>query len=102
MTPFEIPLQSTPQKLSIALGDTTYVLTITWNPPSQCWILSIADANNVPVAEGIALVTGADLLEQLDYLGFTGALIVETDHDIDALPTFENLGSTSHVYFVTP
>jgi hypothetical protein len=46
------------------------------------------------------LVTGADLLEQFGYLDLGGAFIVQTDHDIDAVPTFANLGTAGRLYFV--
>jgi hypothetical protein len=46
-------------------------------------------------------VPGIDLLEQFGYLNFGGELRVETDFDKNAPPTSANLGSQSHLYFVT-
>jgi hypothetical protein len=45
-----------------------------------------------PDPQGVPLVTGVDLLAQYAYLGFIGSLVVQTDHDPDATPTYENLG----------
>jgi uncharacterized protein DUF6983 len=47
------------------------------------------------------LVTGADLLAQYKHLGFTGALVVQTVSNPDAVPTFANLGDDGQVYWVT-
>ena len=48
------------------------------------------------------LVPGVDLLAQYRYLGFTGSLVVQTDNDPNADPTYDSLGQTSQLYFVTP
>jgi hypothetical protein len=98
---FEIPLTPTPQKFGITLGGVDYILTVTWEAvPDGGWVLSIADSSNRPIINGIKMVTGANLLAGYEYLGLTGTLAVQTDHDTDALPTFDNLGLTSHLYFV--
>lgn len=102
MTPFEIPLQAASQKFSITLAQVAYVVVVRWNPRMQSWVIDMLDASEAPILEGVPLVTGADLLEPYRYLGFGGAMIVQTDHDQDAVPTFENLGLTSHLYFLTP
>lgn len=47
------------------------------------------------------MITGANLLEQYAYLGIDVDLRVQTDNDPDKLPTFENLGITSHLYAAT-
>lgn len=100
MTPYELPLQATPQSLTIELAGSTYQLTVRWNTVAVCWVMDIADSAGVPLVQGIPLVTGADLLEQLGYLEIGGALVCQTDTDLMAPPTFTNLGSTGHVFFV--
>lgn len=97
---FEIPLNPQAQSFLIPLAGTTYSLRLYWNTPASCWGLDIADASAAPLVRGIPLVTGVDLLAQYAYLNFPGALICQTDHDPDAVPTFTNLGLTSHLYFV--
>jgi hypothetical protein len=41
-------------------------------------------------------------LQQYQYLGFGVALLVATDGDLDAVPTYDNLGQQSHLYFYVP
>lgn len=101
-TPFLIPLDATPQSLSIGLGGVLYTLIVKWCWPAQCWIIDILDSNGTPLLSGIAIVTGADLLDQFEYLGFGGQFIVQTNNDTDAVPTFDNLGSQGNLYFVVP
>jgi len=98
---FEIPLTPTPQRFGITLANVDYNLTVYWaDAQDGGWVLDIYDANGRPKLTGVKLVTGANLLEGFEYLGFTGTLAVQTDHDTDALPTFDNLGLTSHLLFV--
>lgn len=100
-TPVEIPLTPNAQILSVALGLLTYKLTLVWNDePNAGWVMDIADSDGDPIVQGVPLVTGADLLEQYGYLGIPGQLIVQTDHDVDAVPTYANLGINSHLYFI--
>jgi hypothetical protein len=102
MATFEVPLSPQAQTFDITLGGVAYKLTLMWREADGGgWFLDFADTAGQPILSGVPLVTGADLLEQYAYLGFTGWLVVQTDHDTDALPTFENLGERSHLYFVT-
>jgi len=102
MANFEIPLSPSPQTFTISLSGTDYRLTVQWrNAEGAGWILDIADSGGSPIIEGIPLVTGVNLLEQYDYLGFTGVLWVQTTADPDAVPTFDNLGIGSHLYWFT-
>lgn len=66
------------------------------------WMLDIADTTETPILQGLPLVTGADLLAQYRYLTNIppGLLGVATDGVPDAVPTYQNLGLTSHVYYV--
>ena len=97
----EIPTSGTPQILLVALNSGTYTLTLKWNTIAQTWIMDIGDASNNPLAQGLPLITGSDLLAQLEYLGIGGAMTVQTDNDPTAVPTYSNLGTTGHLYFVT-
>lgn len=100
---FEIPLTPQPQKFSIQLGQVTYNMRVFWcDAPTGGWVVDINDSDDIPIINGVPLVTGANLLEQLDYLNIPGQLIVQTDFDVNAVPTFGNLGVQSHLYFITP
>lgn len=101
MTVYEIPLSGANQTFPITLGTTEYRLTFVYRKATDAgWIMDIADTEGVAIVSGISLVTGADLLAQYAYLGIGGSLYVTTDGDADAVPTFDNLGSTAHLYWV--
>lgn len=107
-TIYEIPLTAAPQKFPISLAGVSYNLRLIYNEtapgggPDSGWILDINDSNGNPIVTSIPLVTGANLLEQYPDAGIGGELWVQTDVDAAAVPTFANLGSTSHLYFVVP
>lgn len=103
MSNFQIPLVNSPQKFSITLNEKSYLLTCKWNSASEAgWVLDFEDATtNVQIAANIPLITGADCLEGLSYLGFDGKIFVLTDGDQFAVPTLESLGVESFVYFQT-
>jgi hypothetical protein len=97
---FEIPLTPQAQVFSIALGGIPYQFTLMWRDAEMGgWFIDIADQNANPVVSGIPLVTGTDLLAQYAYLGFPGTLTVVTAGDPTAIPTYENLGTTSKLIF---
>lgn len=101
MTAYEVPLVAgTPQKVKVPLAGVTYTLTVKWCVPANCWVVDIADATGTPILSGIPLITGADLLAQYGYLNFGGQIQCQTDHDLLAPPTFDNLGITGHAFFV--
>lgn len=103
MSVFVIPLKNVPQTFEIALAGKSYSMTCRYNDaPDAGWVLDFADAlTSLPIAANIPLVTGADILSGLEYLGFNGQLIVYTDGDETAVPTLDNLGVESNLYFVT-
>lgn len=99
-TPYEIPLTAAFQQLLISLANVTYQLTVKWNDEASVWVVDIASSSGTPILSGIPLVTGTDLLGQFAYLNLGGSLIAQTDYDLTAPPTFDNLGDTGHLYFV--
>lgn len=102
MTVYGIPLSPRAQRFSISLLGVVYQMTVHWCAPSTCWVLDLADQNGNAIASGLPLITGADLLGQLGYLGIDGALLVQTDGGVDQVPTFANLGTNGNLFFVTP
>lgn len=103
MTIFLVPLTNIPQKFTISLGGVDYNLICRWNDaPEAGWVVDFTDANSdVPIAANIPLITGEDCLSGLEYLGINGKLIVYTDGDDTAVPTLQNLGTESNLYFGT-
>ena len=99
---FQLHLKpSQAQTFTLTLAGSQYSFTFVWNSVSACWMLSIADKNGAPLANSLPVVTGADVLKQLAYLGLVGHLIVQTDNNTDAVPTYDNLGIAGRVYYVT-
>lgn len=97
---FEIPLSSTAQQFNIALGGRQYLMLLQWRDTDMGgWFLDISTSAGVAILLGVPLVTGADLLAQYPDKGFGGVLRVTTDGDPDAVPTYSNIGTQSHVYF---
>ncbi len=101
-TYYSVPLTPQPQRFTVVLSGVTYTFTIQYrNTLMGGWVLDIGDANNNPLIQGIPLVTGANLLAQYAYLGFVGALWVQTLSNPDAVPTFQNLGTDGLLFYVT-
>lgn len=103
MTTFLIPLQNVPQSFEISLGGKQYTMTCRWNDSVDAgWVADFADAiSGDPIVSNIPLITGADCLSGLEYLGFDGQLIVFTDGAELMPPTLDNLGVESNLYFQT-
>lgn len=103
MAVFKIPLLNIPQSFQISLENKLYILTCKFNSMDEGgWTLDISDAEtNEPLANNLPVITGANILEGLDYLEINGELYAYTDGDPTAPPTLENLGIESNIYFVT-
>jgi hypothetical protein len=103
MTGFLIPLQNTPQTFEIALAGKNYLMTCKWNDADEGgWVLDLKDVvTNLPIAANIPLISGADILEGLEYLGISGSMYIFTKGDDFAVPTLLNLGVESNLYFQT-
>jgi hypothetical protein len=105
--PYEIPLSGAPQQFSMQVAGTTYQFVFLYRDAPAAiaggsgWVLDIGDSTGAPIVCGIPLVTGADLLAQYAYLNFSAQIWVRSDGIPDAVPTFDNLGTDSHVYLVT-
>lgn len=100
-TNYLVPLTNIPQTFVINLAGTTYTLTSKWNDQMQSWILDVADASGVMLAAGMPFVTGADLLDGLEYIGVLGILTVYTNGQPFAVPTLDNLGADCNLYLQT-
>jgi hypothetical protein len=86
----------------MTLSSISYNFFVQWRDfQAQEWIMDISDVNNNLLIGGIPLLPGADLMAQYQELGFPGQLWVVVDSDPLALPTFDSLGVSSHLYFVT-
>jgi hypothetical protein len=100
---FEIPLVPGRQRFRTTILGVDYNFSLAFaNCPGGGWFLSIADANSVPIINGLPLVTGADLLAQHRALELGFGLWVGTDGAPQQPPTYASLGTTGHLYAVTP
>lgn len=99
-TVYEVPLTAAAQEFDMTIGSIQYHFVLKWNYIGNNWVIDIEDQSNNPIVSGIPLVTGADLLAQYASLGIGVELFVQTDNNADAIPTYTNLGSDSHLYFV--
>lgn len=100
---FKLPLQNIPQIFEISLAGVDYLMTVKWNDAFEAgWQIDLADVTtNTSIVAGLPLIVGADVLSGLEYLGIEGRLIVFTDGDENAVPTLDNLGVESNLYFLT-
>lgn len=103
MSIFLIPLRGIAESFEISLAGVNYLLTVKWNnSPDAGWIFDLDNADtNVSILAGAPFITGDNCLDGLDYLGIQGQIIVFTDGNADAVPTYTNLGTESNLYFTT-
>lgn len=100
---FLIPLSNVPQDFTITLNEKEFRVVTKYNDSLEGgWVLDMYDAEtDEAIIMNVPMVTGCDLLEQYGYLNLGGKLIVFTDGDEKAVPTLENLGTESNLYFQT-
>jgi len=97
-----MPLTNVPQTFQIELNGVNYQVTVKWNSAADAgWVMDIADTDGNPIAANIPLITGLNLLDGIEYTGINGRFYVYTDGDETAVPTLDNLGAESNLYFVT-
>jgi hypothetical protein len=98
---FRIPLINEPQRFNISLNEVEYTMISRYNPEMPNWMICMINAiTQEPIFTCLPLVTGVDLLSQFRHTGITGSLIVYTDGNGGAIPTLENLGLESNLYYL--
>lgn len=101
MALYKVPLTPVAQTFDIYLGGIHYGVDLRWNAEIPAWTIDISDINSgAALINGIPLVTGCNLLEAYDYLGFTGPLVAVVDGSYE-IPDYTDLGSSGNLYFVT-
>ena len=63
------------------------------------WFLDMSATDGTPILCGVPLVTGEDIFAQFPDLGLPVTWVI-TDGEPDAVPTWDNLGTLAHIYFV--
>ncbi len=97
-----IPLvQGTNQTLTCTLpingGNVELTFSFTYNTPGSYWYMSITDANNTLLLDGIPLVCGSppyDILAPYQYLNIGSAYLVPTSSGLPDIPNFNTLGAS--------
>lgn len=97
---YKIPLNSVQQLLDIDLSGVTYRLRFTYNKWARAWFLDIWDKDSQPLVLGTPLITGANILDQYLYKGFKGVLTLYTAGNPDLVPSLDQLGSLSKLYWI--
>ena len=100
---FRIPLTNTSQSFNIKLSGVSLTLITRWNQFMGAWELGFQDPNTQQsIYSFIPLVTGTDLISQFKYNGILpGILLCFTDGITDDIPTQENLGGSSNLFYIT-
>lgn len=93
---FEIPLRSGSQKFITTLNGKAYQLRLIWRAPVG-WFLDIAKTDTTPLVNGIAVVTGVNLIQQYQHL-IKGELWVYTEGLEN--PDYQSVGDTLKLYWV--
>lgn len=99
---FKIPLNPFPETFSITINNVEYTGMTRWNAVQGCWMVSLANTNNVPILQNIPVIPGVNLLDQFDYLNLGVKMAALLDYDPATVPPFESLGTTGNVYVETP
>ena len=99
MTEIPLTVDEGAQSLRVELEGELYTFRITFNDRLTYWGLDISDVDDVEIASGILLVTGADLLSayNLDIGGLFMAEIGTTGGDAG----FNNLGDVFKLMHLT-
>lgn len=98
-----IPLTNVSQQFTINLAGINYILICKFNAqPDAGWVLDISDSSGNPLIFNLPIITGGNILDGLDYLGFGGILYAFTNGAVPTdVPTLSNLGVDSNLYFQT-
>ena len=99
-----VPLTNTPISFQVNINNVNYTMAVKWNDsPDGGWEFDLSNSDtDTPLAYSIPLICGADCLGGLEYLGIGGKFFVYSQGDSALIPSYETLGSTSNLYFVTP
>lgn len=101
MNVYKIPLDGINQQFDIDLAGTTYKMRLYYNTAMDCWVFDLMDGDGNPITQHQPLVSGSNILDQYDYLDLGGIFVVYTEGDQYAIPTKDNLGDVSNLYFIT-
>lgn len=97
MALYEIPLLDRNQKFFIKLNKVNYQLKLIYR---NRWYLDIYQANTEPVALGIPLVSGIDILSPFSHV-ISGSMYVQNLNEVES-QSFNDLGTNIKLYWQDP
>lgn len=97
MALYEIPLLDRNQKFFIKLNKVNYQLKLVYR---KRWYLDIFQTNSEPVALGIPLVSGIDILSPCSHV-ITGSMYVQNLNE-DESQSFSDLGTNIKLFWQDP
>ncbi|MEQ5223665.1 hypothetical protein ABN242_16825 [Providencia alcalifaciens] len=95
----EITLTSNNQEFDIQLNKVNYRFKVTYMEFFG-WMLDIKTAQGEDILTGVPLVSGVDILQQYQYMGFNGSLFFVCEDMEDEL-SYEQFGVGNKLYFKT-
>ena len=99
MATYEIPLTAGAQRFTVNLGGIQYRMTLTYrNAVGGGWFLDMERIDEADAIFGMPLLIGIDLLAQYEHKGF-GHLAAFMDAGATGEPSFDDMGSTIHLYW---
>ena len=100
-TILEVPTNPRSETFLITLAGVQYKITLRWvNTIETGWLMDVAKGDGTPLVNGIAVVSGIDLLGQYPQYNFGGKLGVFVSGDPTGVPTYETLGNEGKLYFI--
>jgi hypothetical protein len=97
---FDLPVQPYPMIFGISVRDVSYGFRTQYREtPEGGWLMDLMDGNALPLARGIPLVSGLDLMYQFNHLNL-GFALVTLCLDGRTTPTYESLGIEDRLVLV--
>jgi len=97
---YELPVQPFPVTFQVSVKDVDYGFRTQYRETDEGgWLLDLFDANNLPLAMGIPLVVGLDLLYQYNHLAIGFALLVSCLEG-RTTPTYQSLGPQDRLLLI--
>lgn len=88
--------------LEAALEDIIYFLRFSWNDEAQFWVMSIQNANNEQVLQGVVLVLNVALLTQFRTLAVPpGEFIAYAENPLEVLDRNAFISGRALLYYMT-
>lgn len=103
MNLYEVPLYPENQVIRTSIVNKMYTFrTFYCDVPMGGWVLDLADDHDNEIINGLALVSGTDILGQFAHLNLGFSLIMSTGSGWGDEVGYSELGTYSKLYVVVP